>query len=120
MKNLKKLLIKTIGEDFNIMTLEFNIMTLESCNRCCSKESFLHDSIVTCSYCGFTEPLEIWQLIGWRSIVKYPPTFSGTIFIYGKTIGRTIAKWDCSTKSCDNKEATHWLRTPDPTKQINM
>lgn len=95
-------------------------MILESCNRCCSKSGVFNDGIVTCSYCGFTEPLEIWQLIGWRSISKYPPTYGGTIFVYGKSIGRTIAKWDTQNKICDNPEATHWLRTPDPTKQINM
>lgn len=95
-------------------------MILESCNRCCSKAGVLTDETVKCSYCGFTESLEVWQLVGWRSIIKYPPTFSGTIFVYGKTIGRTVAKWDSDSKTCNNTQASHWLRTPDPTKQINM
>ena len=95
-------------------------MILESCNRCCSKVCVLTGENVKCSYCGFIESLEVWQLVGWRSIFKYPPTFSGTIFVYGKTIGRTVARWDSSNKMCDNNEVTHWLRTPDPTKQINM
>lgn len=100
-------------------------MILESCNRCCSKSGLFNEdaNTVTCSYCGFcgfTEPLDIWQIIGWRDINKYPPTFGGTIFVYGKSIGRTVAKWDSQHKICDNPGATHWLRTPDPTKQINM
>lgn len=95
-------------------------MILESCNRCCSKAGVLTHDMVACSHCGFTESLEVWQLVGWRSITLYPPTFSGTIFIYGEKIGRTIAKWNSLTKTCDNLEASHWLRTPDPTKQINM
>ena len=94
---------------------------LEACNRCCSHTPVvLEDHRIQCSYCGFTESREIWQLIGWRKISQYPPVFSGTIFVYGKSIGRTIAKWDSNTQSCDNPLATHWLRTPDPTKQINM
>lgn len=97
------------------------LIQLEPCNRCCSSEAHLIDSIhVKCSYCLFTETFEIWQLRGWRSITKYPPTFSGTIFVYGKTIGRTIANWNSSTNTCDNPLVTHWLRTPDPTKQINL
>lgn len=95
-------------------------MILESCNRCCSKSGVLHEGIVKCSHCGFSEPLEIWQLVGWRSITQYPPTYNGIIFVYGKSIGRAIAKWNSQTKTCDNPGATHWLRTPDPTKQINM
>jgi hypothetical protein len=102
------------------MTPDISIV-LEPCNRCCSSEGvFIEPETIQCQYCGFSESLEVWQLRGWRSIIKYPPTFSGTIFIYGKTIGRTIAKWDSVNKTCDNKEATHWLRTPDPTKQIGM
>lgn len=100
------------------------IIKLEPCNRCCSDSPVLDNlekiNQVTCNYCGFTETLEIWQLRGWRSITKYPPTFGGTIFVYGKGIGRTVAKWDSTTKRCDNPLATHWLRTPDPTKQIGM
>lgn len=94
---------------------------LEPCNRCCSDDVHaVSDDIIQCNYCSFTESLEIWQLKGWRDIVKYPPTYAGIIFIYGKDIGRTIAKWNSIEKKCDNPFATHWLRTPDPTKQINM
>lgn len=94
---------------------------LENCGRCCTDDA-IHkaDDTVTCNYCGFTEPLEIWQLRGWRSLSKYPPTYGGTIFVYGKDIGRKEAKWDVATRSCNLPEATHWLRTPDPTKQIGM
>lgn len=93
---------------------------IENCNRCCSdKYSFKGDDIV-CENCGFSEPFEVWQLRGWRDINKYPPTYSGKIFVYGKKIGRYIARWDSKTKLCDNPDATHWLRTPDPTKQIGM
>jgi hypothetical protein len=94
---------------------------LENCGRCCTDDAtHKADDTVTCNYCGFTEPLEIWQLRGWRSLSKYPPTYGGTIFVYGKTIGRKEAKWDVATQSCTLTEATHWLRTPDPTKQIGM
>lgn len=94
---------------------------LEPCNRCCSDgATFIDENSVQCPYCGFTEPLEIWQLRGWRSIEKYPPTYGGTIFVYGSTIGRTVAKWNSDTKTCDKEGVTHWLRTPDPRKQINM
>lgn len=103
-------------------------IVLEPCNRCCSdlgkivnEESLLPSNmIVQCEHCGFTENLEIWQLRGWRSISIYPPTFSGIIYVYGKGIGRTIAHWSSITQTCDQPAATHWLRTPDPTKQINM
>jgi hypothetical protein len=95
--------------------VDFN---LEACNRCCSHKGQLQNDIVVCSHCGFSEPIEIWQILGWRLIVKYPPTHKGTIFVYGKNIGRTVAHWD--EFICDNTEATHWLRTPDPRKQINM
>ena len=102
-----------------------NNIILEPCNRCCSSSGKLIKNnnetyIVQCENCSFTEDLEVWQLRGWRSILKYPPTFSGVIFVYGKNIGRTIAQWSSITKTCNNAEATHWLRTPDPTKQINM
>jgi hypothetical protein len=94
---------------------------LENCGRCCTDDAtHKADDTVTCNYCGFTEPLAIWQLRGWRSLSKYPPTYGGTIFVYGKTIGRKEAKWDVATQSCTLPEATHWLRTPDPTKQIGM
>jgi ribosomal protein L37E len=94
---------------------------LEPCNRCCSDAGILvNNDTVQCSYCGFNESLEVWQLRGWRSIEKYPPTYAGTIFVYGASIGRTIAKWDSLTKTCDKEGVTHWLRTPDPRKQINM
>lgn len=52
--------------------------------------------------------------------LKYPPVHNGTIFIYGDGIGRTVAIWNKETQSCNNDKATHWLRTPDPRKQINM
>ena len=98
-----------------------NNLDLERCNRCCSNKSkLISDSMVSCEECGFTEPYEIWQLFGWRSLIKYPPTYGGVIYVYGKNIGRSIARWDKDLKQCDNVEATHWLRTPDPTKQINM
>lgn len=91
---------------------------LNYCNRCCSDGAVLQDSnMVTCSHCGFTESLEVWQLRGWRRIDKYPPTFGGVIFVYGKEIGRTCAQWDSDTKICDNPLATHWYRTSDPRKQ---
>lgn len=97
------------------------MIKLEPCNRCCSDEVGLVESEqVQCRHCGFSENLEVWQLRGWCNIQKYPPVFSGVIFVYGKGIGRTIARWDANTHSCDNPLATHWLRTPDPTKQINM
>ena len=93
---------------------------LEPCNRCCSDAGVLMGEDVQCSYCSFTESLEVWQLRGWRSIDKYPPTYKGVIFVYGKEIGRTIAQWDSETKTCNVEGVTHWLRTPDPRKQINM
>lgn len=94
---------------------------LDPCNRCCSKNAVLKDlHTVCCLYCNFTESLEVWQLRGWRSLIKYPPTYKGIIFVYGATIGRTIANWDSDTKSCDKEGATHWLRTPDPRIQVNM
>lgn len=94
---------------------------LENCGRCCTDDAKHNsDDTVICNYCGFKEPLEIWQLRGWRSLSKYPPTYGGTIFVYGKSIGRKEAKWDVDTQSCTLAEATHWLRTPDPTKQIGM
>lgn len=101
--------------------MSLNIPDLENCNRCCSDDAFFVDeNTVQCNYCGFFETLEVWQLRGWRSIVKYPPTHPGTIFVYGKEIGRCAAKWDSAKGICDVDGATHWLRTPDPTKQINM
>lgn len=96
-------------------------LKLERCNRCCSDsvELILEDE-VRCQHCGFMEKLEVWQLFGWRLIKQYPPTYKGVIFVYGKNIGRTIAHWDAQKQVCDNLDATHWLRTPDPRKQINM
>jgi hypothetical protein len=94
---------------------------LEPCNRCCSlNPEYIDEELIKCNHCGFTETEEIWQLRGWRSITKYPPTYSGTIFVYGKEIGRTIAKWNSNTQTANIEGITHWLRTPDPTKQINM
>lgn len=98
-------------------------MQLEYCNRCCSDVNFacydISKNSVTCSHCGFTEDFEVWQLRGWRRIDLYPPTYSGIIFVYGEKIGRKSAMWDKET-GCDNPLATHWLRTPDPRKQIKM
>lgn len=94
---------------------------LEPCNRCCSSEvELIIDDSVKCLNCGMSELFEIWQLKGWRDILKYPPVHNGTIFIYGAEIGRTVAIWNKETQSCNNDKATHWLRTPDPRKQINM
>ena len=93
---------------------------LEPCNRCCSDGAIFVNDQVQCPHCLFTESLEVWQLRGWRDICKYPPTFGGTIFVYGKEIGRTVAKWNSETKTCNLAGVTHWLRTPDPRKQINM
>lgn len=94
---------------------------LEPCNRCCSDNvELIIDDAVRCLNCEFSEPFEVWQLRGWRDLLKYPPTYGGTIFVYGKNIGRTVAKWDRESQRCDNPDATHWLRTPDPRKQINM
>jgi hypothetical protein len=93
---------------------------IQPCNRCCSKNVENKDISVICNYCGHTEPFEEWQIIGWRDITKYPPHFGGSIHVYGENIGRTMAKWDSKNKTCDNKGVTHWLRVPDPTKQINM
>lgn len=95
-------------------------MKRENCNRCCSEKSIKIKDKIKCKNCGFIETFEIWQLKGWRSILKYPPTYSGTIFVYGKNIGRKEAKWDSEKKECSVKEATHWLRTPDPRVQIGM
>lgn len=96
-------------------------LKLERCNRCCSDNvEIASEKTVCCQHCGFSEDLEVWQLFGWRSIKKHPPTYKGVIFVYGKTIGRTIAHWDAERQWCDNPGATHWLRTPDPRKQINM
>lgn len=95
-------------------------MKIENCNRCCSSEhNILLDNVI-CKNCGFEDSFEIWQLKGWRSINKYPPTYSGTIFIYGKSIGRKEALWDSNIKECSIKDATHWLRTPDPSVQIDF
>lgn len=94
---------------------------LENCGRCCASYlSHYDDDTVSCNLCGFTETFDIWQLRGWRSLSKYPPTYGGIIFVYGKSIGRREAIWDTETHSCNLSEATHWLRTPDPTKQIGM
>ena len=93
---------------------------LEPCNRCCSGEVARIENKVLCSNCKHSESFEEWQLRGWRDIKKNPPHFGGTIHVYGKKIGRTMANWNSKTKTCDNKKATHWLRVPDPTKQINM
>jgi len=96
-------------------------LNLEPCNRCCSDDSeLINDQYVKCNHCEFTESFEVWQLRGWRSIVKYPPTYGGTIFVYGKKIGRKEALWNKESKCCSNPDATHWLRTPDPTKQLGM
>lgn len=101
--------------------MKIAISDLEPCNRCCSKDScYIDKNTVECNYCGFKDDLEVWQLRGWRSIEKYPPTYKGIIFVYGKNVGRTIAIWDSETKTCNVIGVTHWLRTPDPTKQINM
>lgn len=94
---------------------------LQPCNRCCSSDVYLTEvDHAKCNYCGHNEPLSDWQLIGWRDILINPPHFGGTIHVYGKEIGRTMAMWDSVTKTCDNQKATHWLRVPDPTKQIGM
>jgi len=93
---------------------------IEACNRCCSKDYTLLNGYVHCNYCSHSEILNDWQLIGWRDILKNPPHFKGTIHVYGKQIGRTMANWDSITKTCDNSQVTHWLRVPDPTKQIGM
>ncbi len=93
---------------------------LEPCNRCCSGKVNILDKIVSCENCNHSEIYEEWQLRGWRNLTKYEPTFGGIIHVYGKEIGRTMANWDSKTKTCDNPKATHWLRVPDPRKQINM
>jgi len=31
-----------------------------------------------------------------------------------------MANWNSETETCDNDKATHWLRVPDPTKQIGL
>jgi hypothetical protein len=98
------------------------ISKLEPCNRCCSGDVFLVEDTdnVKCNYCNHTEKYSEWQLRGWRNIKENPPYFAGSIHVYGKEIGRTMAKWNSNNKTCDNVKATHWLRVPDPTKQINM
>lgn len=94
---------------------------IERCNRCCSDDvSLVGDDAVICNHCSFSESFQNWQLVGWRDLSKFPPTYGGTIFVYGKKIGRTVAHWDKETLTCDNPDATHWLRTPDPRKQIDM
>lgn len=93
---------------------------LEHCNRCCSGRVYCKDGIVICENCNHSEDFSEWQLRGWRDLSKNQPTFGGTIHVYGKAIGRQMAKWDNKTKTCDNSQATHWLRVPDPRKQINM
>lgn len=40
--------------------------------------------------------------------------------VYGNNKERTMANFDSITKICDNNQATHWLRVPDPTKEIDM
>lgn len=99
-------------------------MIFERCNRCCSLEGepvqIEGKSMVRCGYCGFTQPEEIWQLYGWRSITKYPPEFGGKVYVWGKPIGRKEALWSVADQRCDEPLATHWLRVPDPTKQIHM
>lgn len=90
------------------------------CNRCCSDDSMEVGKHIVCNNCSLSELKEDWQLFGWRNILKNPPVFSGIIHIYGKEIGRSMANWDSNTNICDNSKATHWLRVPDPTKQINM
>lgn len=95
-------------------------MKKENCNRCCSQKSIKIKDKIKCKNCGFIESIEIWQLKGWRSIEKYPPIYSGTIFVYGKEIGRKEANWDAETNICSLKDATHWLRTPDPKVQVGM
>ncbi len=102
------------------MNINQDYTKIENCNRCCSDKHFFKGDDVICQNCGFSESFEIWQLRGWRDIKKYPPTYSGKIFVYGKKIGRDMARWDKTTNTCDNPDATHWLRTPDPTKQIGM
>jgi len=92
----------------------------EACNRCCARDSKKVGEYIVCNNCGQEETLDDWQLIGWRNIVKNPPFFSGAIHVYGKDIGRTMATWDKETQTCDNDKVTHWLRVPDPTKQIGM
>lgn len=110
-----------MNEGDNSSELPENISRLEPCNRCCLDTGrFVSIELVECSYCGFSEPLEVWQLRGWRSIKKYPPSYAGTIFVYGAEIGRKEATWNSETQSCSLEKATHWLRTPDPRKQINM
>lgn len=95
-------------------------MKIENCNRCCSEEyEILLDKII-CKNCFFEESFEVWQLKGWRCIFKYPPSYSGTIFVYGKKIGRCSAIWDSKNKVCNLKDVTHWLRTPDPRVQVGF
>lgn len=93
---------------------------LEACNRCCSGNVSFSGEYVLCENCGLKEKYDNWQLIGWRNIKLNPPVFTGKIFIYGKEIGRGIANWNSVTQLCDNDKATHWLRVPEPTKQINF
>lgn len=96
------------------------IKRIEPCNRCCSDDIVEISEGVKCNNCGHSESMKEWQLRGWRNILKNPPHFGGTIHVYGKEIGRKMANWDSKTQKCDNEKATHWLRVPDPTKQINM
>jgi hypothetical protein len=93
---------------------------LEPCNRCCSGDVVQKHEQVSCNNCNHSETYNEWQLRGWRDLNINQPTFSGTIHVYGKGIGRIMARWNSLTKTCDNPNATHWLRVPDPTKQINM
>lgn len=108
-----------MGENVTGGEMEKEIV-LEACNRCCARDYSRVGDVVRCHNCGHEEVLSDWQLIGWRDIKKNPPVFSGTIHVYGKGIGRTMALWESKTQSCDNPEATHWLRVPDPTKQVGM
>ena len=93
---------------------------LEACNRCCSRDFKEEDGFVICNYCGQKETMSDWELIGWRDISVNKPFFSGRIHVYGKEIGRTMANWDAKTETCDNDKVSHWLRVPDPRKQIRM
>lgn len=96
------------------------INKLEPCNRCCSGNVEKEIDLVTCKECSHSEIYSEWQLRGWRNLNKNKPTFGGRIHVYGKEMGRGMANWDAKTKTCDNPKATHWLRVPDPTKQIDM
>lgn len=95
---------------------------LENCNRCCADgPEYQSDSTeIVCENCGFSQSFEIWQIRGWRSLAKYPPTYPGPIYVYGRDIGRVIAEWDSVMGVCSNALATHWLRVPDPRVQVGM